>query len=177
MRCRKARGRAPGPDTLSPPSGLTRQPRSPKGLGHRIAVGRPGIASACTRLGRSQTFLRSRLADFGGCRGRPRFREFDRAALSTRSDGVLVDLQHLDTNDITGIRNLAWVLDVTSGHRRDVHQSVLVDPHILLLKKQGVAPKLLVTDKLRSYAGVCDRPAGMSKGFGPDGSASYEVGS
>ena len=25
--------------------------------------------------------------------------------------------------------------------------------------------------------GVCDCPAGMSKGFGPDGSASYEVGS
>jgi hypothetical protein len=47
----------------------------------------------------------------------------------------------------------------------------------LLLKKQSVAPKLLVTDKLRSYAGVCDWPAGMSKGFGPDGSASYEVGS
>src|ERR1700746_4099526 len=31
--------------------GLTSQPRSPKRLGHRIAAGGPGIASACTRLG------------------------------------------------------------------------------------------------------------------------------
>ena len=46
-------------------SGLARQPRSPKGLGRRIAVGGPGIASACTRLGRSKTFLEAALP--AGC--------------------------------------------------------------------------------------------------------------
>jgi hypothetical protein len=38
---------------------LTRQPRSPKRLGHRVATGGHGIASAGTRLGTSETFLRS----------------------------------------------------------------------------------------------------------------------
>ena len=38
---------APRPTALLPPSGLSRQSRSPKGLGHRIAASGPGIASAC----------------------------------------------------------------------------------------------------------------------------------
>jgi hypothetical protein len=45
---------------LSPPWGLTRQPRSPKRLGHRVAASGHGIAWVCARLGGSGTFLRSR---------------------------------------------------------------------------------------------------------------------
>jgi hypothetical protein len=73
------RGRAPRPAALLPPSGLTRQPRSPKGLGHRIAASGPGIASACesawgpgssqfcsfhVEAGRRQDFLRLGPFDF-----------------------------------------------------------------------------------------------------------------
>ena len=42
---------------LLPPWGLTSQPCSPKRLGHRVASSGHGIASACTRLGGSETFL------------------------------------------------------------------------------------------------------------------------
>ena len=115
---------------LLPPSGLTRQPRSPKGLGHRIAASGPGIASACRRLGRSKTSLRSRWAHFGGCRIRPRFRSLIEPHCQRDPTAFWVDLQHLDTNDIARLRNLAWVLDVSIGHRGDVHQPVLVDSDI-----------------------------------------------
>ena len=60
--------------TLSSPSCLICQPRSPKRLGHRVAARGPGIARARTRLAGSETFLRSRWSDFGACCARPRFR-------------------------------------------------------------------------------------------------------
>ena len=41
-----------------------------------------------------------------------------------------VNLQHLDTNNIAGLRNCAWVFHISIGHRGDVHQPVLMDPHI-----------------------------------------------
>jgi transposase-like protein len=46
------------------------------------------------------------------------------------------------------------VLDMLVQRRRDTRAAL----RLMLLKKQGFGPKLLVTDKLRSYArsGVCD---------------------
>jgi hypothetical protein len=59
-----------GPLWLSPTRSLTHQPCSPKCFGHSTAGGHE-IASACTRLGGSETFLRSRWGDRrAGC-GRP----------------------------------------------------------------------------------------------------------
>src|SRR6266446_1762888 len=46
-----------GPLRLSPPWGLTRQPRSPERLGHRVAARGHGIAWAGARLGGSETFI------------------------------------------------------------------------------------------------------------------------
>jgi len=46
-----------GPLHLSPPWGLTRQPCSPKRLGHAAAAGGHEIAFACSRLGGSEAFL------------------------------------------------------------------------------------------------------------------------
>src|SRR5580693_563016 len=110
--------------------GLTSQPRSPKRLGHRIAAGGPGIASACTRLGGSETLLRSRWGGFGACRRRPRSRGFLEPHRQRDPRAFRLDFQDLDTDDIAGLRDLAWVVDVSIGHRGDVHQPVLVDPDI-----------------------------------------------
>src|SRR6266446_2419948 len=118
------------PAALLPPWGLARQPRPPKRLSHSIAAGWHGIASAGTRLGRSETVLRSRWGDFGACCGRPRFRSLIEPHCQRDPTALRVDLQHFDTDDIAGLRDLAWVLDVSIGHRGDVHQPVLVDPHI-----------------------------------------------
>jgi hypothetical protein len=71
---RFARNRALRTARLSPAWGLTRQRRSPKCLGHRVAASGHGIASACARLGGSETFIRSHRGDVGACYGRPRFR-------------------------------------------------------------------------------------------------------
>jgi hypothetical protein len=98
--------------------GLTSQPRSPKRLGHRIAAGGPGIASACTRVGGSETFLRSRWAEFGACRRRPRSRGFLEPHRQRDPTALRRDFQNLDTDDIAGLRDLAWVLDVSNWPSR-----------------------------------------------------------
>src|SRR5919201_756407 len=54
------------------PGVLTRQPRSPKRLGHRIAGRGHGTVSACPRLGGSEPVLRSRRGGLGACGARPR---------------------------------------------------------------------------------------------------------
>ena len=118
------------PAVLLPSWGLTTQPRSPKRLGHRVAAGGHGIASACARLGGSESFLRSRWAEFGACCRRPRCGGFIEPHRQRDPTPFRLDLQHLDMDDIAGLRDFAWVLDVSIGHRGDVHQSVLVDPHI-----------------------------------------------
>ena len=59
-RCRGARS----PTALLGPSGLTRQPRSPKRLGHRVAASGRGIVAACGRS--RQTFKAARAGDAGG---------------------------------------------------------------------------------------------------------------
>ena len=46
-------------------------------------------------------------------------------------------LQHFDADDIARLRDFARVLDVSIGHRGDVHQPVLVDPHINKGAKRG----------------------------------------
>src|SRR5215472_17137617 len=115
---------------LLPAWGLIRQPRSPERLGHRVAAGGPGIAQARTRLAGSGTFLRSCWGDFCVCCGRPRFRNLIEPHCQRDPTAFRVDLQHFDADDIARLRNFAWVLDVTVGHRGDVHQPVLVDPHI-----------------------------------------------
>ena len=110
--------------------GLSSQPRSPKCLGYRIAAGGHGIASGCARLGGSETFLRSRWAEFGACCRRPRCRGIIEPHRQRDPTSFRLDLQHLDTDNIAGLRNLARVLDVRIGHCGDVHQPVLVNPHI-----------------------------------------------
>jgi hypothetical protein len=112
------------------PWGLTGQPCSPKRLGHPVAAGGHGIASARTRLGGSEAFVRSRWGDRGACCSWPSIRGFIEPHRQRDSTAFWVDLQHLDTDDIARLRNFALVLDVSIGHRGDVHQSVLVDPHI-----------------------------------------------
>src|SRR5947209_9911820 len=93
------------PPALLSPWGLTRQPRSPKRLGHRVAAGGRGIASARTRLGGSETFLRSYWGDLGGCCGRPLLRGFIDPHRQRDPTAFWVDLQHLDTDDIAGFRH------------------------------------------------------------------------
>src|SRR5438046_3248552 len=115
---------------LLPPWGLTRQPRSPKRLGHRFAAGGPGIASADARLDGSEAFVQFRTRDFGACCGRPRFWSLVEPHCQRDPTAFRIDLQHLDTDDIARLGNFAWVLDESIGHRGDVHQAVLVDPHI-----------------------------------------------
>ena len=98
---------------LLPSWGLTTQPRSPKRLGHRVAAGGHGIASACARLGGSETFIRIRWGDFGACCGRPRFQRLIEPHCQRNPTAFRVDLQHFDSDDIAGRRNLAWIGDVT----------------------------------------------------------------
>src|SRR5580700_4863091 len=56
------------PAVLVTPWDLTGQPRSPKGLGHGVAGGGDGVASAWACFGGSQTFLRFRWGGFGARR-------------------------------------------------------------------------------------------------------------
>src|SRR5208282_6405100 len=86
------------------PWGLTSQPCSPKRLGHRVASNGHGIASACTRLGGSETFLRSRWAKFGACCRRPRCRGFIEPHRQRDPPAFRLDLQHFDTDNIAGLR-------------------------------------------------------------------------
>ena len=66
---------------------------------------------------------------------------------------------------IAGRRRYLWrtvddegeVLDMLVQPRRDTRSALRLMPK--LLKKKGLVPKILVTDKLRSYAGafrICD---------------------
>src|SRR5215813_10818585 len=98
---------------LLPAWDLTRQPRSPKRLGHRVAAGGRGIVSARTCLGGSATFFRSRWGDPGGCRGGPRLRGFIEPQRQRDPAAFWVDFQDLDTDDIAGLRNCARVFDVS----------------------------------------------------------------
>ena len=117
--------RARRPAALLLSWGLPSQPRSPKCLGHRVAAGRHGIASACTRLGRSETLLRFRWGDFGACCGRPRFQSLIEPHCQRNPSALRVDLQHFDMDDIAGLRNFAWVLDVSwSAVRYDGNQFI-----------------------------------------------------
>jgi hypothetical protein len=75
-------------------------------------------------------FFRSRWGDPGGCCGGARLRGFIEPQRQRDPAAFWVDFQHLDTDDIAGLRNCARVFDVSIGHRGDVHQPVLVDPHI-----------------------------------------------
>ena len=61
-----------------------------------------------------------------------------------------VDLQHFDTDDIARLSDFAWVLDVTIGHRGDVHQPVLVDPHI----DEGAERGDVSDDTFENHAGL-----------------------
>jgi hypothetical protein len=72
---------------LSPPWGLTRQPRSPKRLGHRVAASGHGIAWVCAprRVGDVSPIPLGRYRHVLWSAAVP---ELDRAASSTRSDGV-----------------------------------------------------------------------------------------
>src|SRR5262249_46773094 len=72
--------------------------------------------------------LRSGWGDFCACGGRPRFRRLIEPHCQRDPTAFRVDLQYFDTDDIARLRNFAWVLDVSIGHRGDVHQTVLVDP-------------------------------------------------
>jgi hypothetical protein len=53
-------------------------------------------------------------------------------------------------DDIAGLRDFAWVLDVSIGHRGDVHQSVLVDPHI----NKGAERSDVRHDTFENHAGL-----------------------
>src|SRR5262249_10043075 len=61
-----------------------------------------------------------------------------------------VDLQHFDTDDIARLRNFARVLDVNIGHRRDVHQPLLVDSDI----DEGAERGDVRHDTLKNHAGL-----------------------
>ena len=61
-----------------------------------------------------------------------------------------VDLQHLDADDIARLRNFAWVLDVSIGHRGDVHQPLLVDSDI----DEGAERGDVRYDPLKNHAGM-----------------------
>jgi len=106
---------------LLPPWRLTRQRGSPKRLSPRIAAGGPGW---------SETLLRSRWGDFCTRCGRPRLQSLIEPHCQRDPTAFWVNLQHLDTNDIAGLRDCAWVFHISIGHRGDVHQPVLMDPDI-----------------------------------------------
>ena len=53
-------------------------------------------------------------------------------------------------HDIPGLRNFAWILDVSIGHRGDVHQPVLVDPHI----DKGAERGDVSDDTFENHAGL-----------------------
>ena len=142
------------PVALLPPWRLTPELGSPKRLSHRITAGGPGG---------SEALLRSHCADFCGCCGWPGFWSLIEPHCQRDPTAFWVDLQHLDTNDIAGLRNLAWVLDVIIGHRRDVHQPVLVDPDI----DKGAERGNVRHDTFENHAGLPDprafpRPLGSS---------------
>jgi hypothetical protein len=64
-----------------------------------------------------------------------------------------VDLQDFDTDDIARLRDFARVLDVSIGHRGDVHQPVLVDPHI----NEGAERGDVRHDTFENHAGLDPR--------------------
>src|SRR6267378_3394420 len=53
-------------------------------------------------------------------------------------------------HDIAGLRNFAWILDVSIGHRGDVHQPVLVDSHI----DEGAERGDVSDDTFENHAGL-----------------------
>ena len=61
-----------------------------------------------------------------------------------------VDLQDLDANDIAGLRNGAWVFHISIGHRGDMHQPVLMDPHI----NEGTERGDVRHDTFENHAGL-----------------------
>jgi hypothetical protein len=75
-------------------------------------------------------FFRSRCGDFCVCCGRPRFQSLIEPHGQRDPTAFWVNLQHLDTNDITGLRDCSWIFHIGIGHRGDVHQPVLMDPDI-----------------------------------------------
>src|SRR6516225_8123757 len=129
------------PVALLPPWRLRRQPGSPKRSSHRIAAG---------GRGGSETFFRSRCRDFCGCCGWPGFQSLIEPHCQRDPTTFCVDLQHLDTNDIAGLRNCAWVFHISIGHRGDVHQPVLMDPHI----NEGAERGDVCHDTFENHAGL-----------------------
>jgi len=106
---------------LFSPWRLTPELGSPKCGSHRITAG---------GRGGSEAFFRPRCGDSGGCRGRPRLWNLIKPHCQRDPTAFWIDLQHLDTNNIAGLRDVAWILHISIGHRGDVHQPVLMDPHI-----------------------------------------------
>src|SRR5215472_15451509 len=96
------------PVTLLPLWHLRRQPGSPKRLSHRIAAGGPGG---------SEPFLRSPCGDFCACCSRPLFQSLIEPHCQRDPMAFWVNLQHLDTNNIAGLRDCAWVFHISIGHR------------------------------------------------------------
>jgi hypothetical protein len=64
-----------------------------------------------------------------------------------------VDLQHLDTNDIAGLRDFVWVSHISIGHRGDVHQPVLT-----ATSTKAPKPARLVTAPSRTIPGKLRLP-------------------
>ena len=122
VRCSPGREAA----ALVPPPDLTRQPGSPKRLDHRIPASRSGIVSASG----SEGLIWFGWDDFGASFGRPRFRGIIEPHRQRDPTAYRVDFQDLDTDHIARLRNLARIPDESIGHRRDVHQPVLVNPQI-----------------------------------------------
>src|SRR6266446_3159005 len=88
-----------------------------------------GRRRSIAHLGRSGAFLRFCWGDFGACCGRPGFQSLIEPHRQRDPTALWVGLQHFDADDIAGLRNFAWVLDVSIGHRRDVQQPVLMAPN------------------------------------------------
>ena len=105
-------------------------PRSPKRRGHRVASSTYGIASACARLGVSEWSLECRCGDFGARSSRSCFRRVIEPHRQRDPTAFRLDFQHLNTDDIAGLHNLAQILDVSVGYRGDVYQPILADPNI-----------------------------------------------
>ena len=118
--------------------------------GDRATAARPAIAASRSEKHLGPAKTRAAEGDFGACCGRPRFQRLIEPHCQRNPTAFRVNLQHFDTDDIARLRDFARVLDVSIGHRGDVHQPVLVDPYI----NEGAERGDVRHDTFENHAGL-----------------------